>query len=170
MPDAFQKFYESAQRKSILQQCDSMADRFHRARDTLKTQIMELLFDGNKDVLVFPMLPEFPTRIHDRRDQPLIGVQLAALAGYPSLTLPVGFGHVPHLTHDAPQGLPTSILLVARPGRMDALIKVAAAYQHRFGEVILPEAVSGSPRVVLGIFSWLNLVLVGLLMSRRLTL
>ena len=96
-------------------------------KGTLQAQLLEILDDNGLDALAFPTLRHPPRRNGDLLGLPNHYNGLAACAGFPALSIPMGFTKA---------GLPLGLQLLGRPWSEQRLFEVASRFersrQHRY--------------------------------------
>ncbi len=154
LPSHVREAFEAAYK--VKGDCNEAMKNFTKARKRLVDNLITPAFGEDIDFLMYPATNYFPPKLDQTEGIDLSGAILAPFAGYPSLTLPIGFSKP---QFGAEESLPAALILVAKPDKMDALVKVAYAYQKRYGDVRLPATVSDSQRVSLWNFFLLVIII-----------
>ena len=89
-------------------------------RGTLQAQLFEVLNENDLDALVFPTLCYPPRRNGDLFGPPDLVNGLAACAGFPALSVPMGFTR---------SGLPLGLQLLGRPWSEQRLLEITAMFE-----------------------------------------
>ncbi len=91
---------------------------------------------------------------------------IGTYGGYPVLSLPIGFSSP---RGGAPRGLPVGVQLIGRKNEEETLIRIAYAYQKKFGVVKSPDlSASGESRQISGVTLGICFALLGTMASLQL--
>jgi amidase len=102
-------------------------ERIREGREGFRDAVVELMDMHDLDGIIYPASPSVAARVGG--GQAPFDCYSAALAGLPALAMPAGF------TED---GLPVGIELMARPFDEPTLIAIAAGFEARVGQRLLP--------------------------------
>ena len=119
--------------------------RYRSAHRSIRAEARRRLDAALTDTTVLAMALTGPARLIQEppRNEParagwsgaMMGWTIAAVAGYPALTLPVG----------VLDGLPVGMLLIARPGEEQRLLAVAGLLERAVDLVVTPRWIAPSP-------------------------
>ena len=117
--------------------CNNTLTNYQVFRTNYTNSLIDPLFAACGDILVSPYADVLP----DTSSTTLSPAALSFVPGYPQMSLPMGFS-AQHT--GAPLGLPLGLYATARPGNESLLVRLAYAYQTKFGSgPVLPKSVSG---------------------------
>ena len=118
-------------------ECNSSLATYKVFQQNYTQSLIDPLFSACGDILVSP----YSDVLSDTSSSTLSPAALSFVSGYPQMSLPMGFS-AKHT--GAPQGLPLGLYATARPGNESLLVRLAYAYQTKFGTgPVLPTSVSG---------------------------
>lgn len=94
----------------------------------LRDRLMKLMADYNLDAIVYPHQKRLVAKVGASQDER--NGALAAVTGFPAITLPAGFSKP---TAEAPDGVPIGIEFLSRPWSEPTLLAIAYAFEQAAG-------------------------------------